>query len=257
MKNLLTVVFFLLVIQGAQSQAPFYMLFDSTCMDVMQFKLSSSGAAVFAYGIHAGNQEQYMIRTGPATTPLADLPKGTTTCGKHILGEEFLQAVNFKLRPVFLLIPDASGYNVLPLTAATQFKRSGSLILVKSDKYDFALDTSSLSMEKNLATKASKTKVYFRNVQKVLCQERFSYRLEPVLKSEAENAADIEYIPGIGITKIRYTTPENKQEVQTLELINGETVGVHLGKMCKAMSEKQKNDTDKKPADASPPKSNN
>lgn len=255
MKHLLLLaVIFLLVIQEAQSQAPFYILFDSTCMDLMQYKLASNGSTVKAFGIHAGNNEQYMLRTGDETSTMTTLPKGTMVCGSMILGEELLQAVNLKLRPTYVLLPNGSEYSVLPATVLTQFKRSGSMIHVKSDKYAFSLDTSRLSMEQNLATSTSKTKVFFRDVKPALCQERFSYTLEPVLKSDAAYKADFDYIPGIGITKMRYLNADNKQEVQTLELINGETVGVHLGKMCKARAQGAKTDPGKPPAETTPTK---
>ncbi|MCC6413337.1 MAG: hypothetical protein IT270_16865 [Saprospiraceae bacterium] len=236
MKHLLIAVSFLLVIQQLQAQAPFYMLYDSTCMDLLQYKLSSNGSTVKAFGVHAGNNEQYLLRTGDPTETMTSLPKGTMVCGSLILGEELMQAVNLKLRPTYMLFPNESGFSTLPVTVVSHFKRSGSVIHVKSDKYAFALDTSRLSMEQNLATKDSKTKVYFRDVQPVLCQEKFSYHLEPVLKSDANYRADFEYIPGIGITKMKYITTGDKQEVQTLELINGETVGKHLGKLCKSKS---------------------
>lgn len=247
MKNLFFAVTCLLYLPQLQAQAPFYMLFDSTCMDVMQYKLSSNGSIVKAFGVHAANNEQYLLRTGDATETLTTLPKGTMVCGKFILGEELLQAVNLKLRPVYMVIPNGSEYKTLPVTVVSQFKRSGKVINVKSDKYTFALDTTRLSLEQNLATADSKTKVYFRDVQPVLCQERFSYHLEPVLKSDAAYKADIEYIPGIGITKMKFINAEGKQEVQSLELINGETVGKHLGKLCQAKSGGSKSEPAKQP----------
>ncbi len=255
MKHLLTAICILLYFQQAHAQAPLYMLFDSSCTDQLQYKLSSNGSTVIAYWIHTGNNEQYLLRTGDATETLTTLPKGAKVCGSYILGEELLQAVNLKLRTVYMLIPNDSGYKTLPVTAVTHFKRSGKLIQVKSDKYAFNLDTTFLSMEQNLATPGSKTKVYFRNVQPVLCRERFSYHLEPVLKSDAAYKADFDYIPGIGMTKMQYIDADGKQEVQTLELINGERMGAHLGKLCKSKSEESKPEPSKQPVETSPVKS--
>lgn len=233
MKNLLIAVTILLCLQQAHAQTPLYMLFNSGCMDQLEYKISTTGATYNAFGIHAGNNEQYLLRTGEATLTSTTLPQGTETCGALTLGEQILQNVNNELRPVYILIPNATvGYNMLPVTVVTQFKRTGSYIFVKSAKYSFAIDTSNLAYDQNMASAGSQTKVYFTGVDNSVCKERYNYRLEPVLKSEAAYKTDIEYIPGVGITSMRFGEPGAKQEIQSLERINGVALQTHVAQLC-------------------------
>ncbi|MCC6413338.1 MAG: LysM peptidoglycan-binding domain-containing protein, partial [Saprospiraceae bacterium] len=231
MKHFIIAVSLLLTLQQAFSQTPLYMLFNSGCMDQLEYK-NSQGPSYNAFGIHGGNNEQYLLRTGEATLTSTTLPEGTVTCGGLTLGEQLLGNVNDELRPVYILIPNTTGYSMLPVTVVTQFKRTGSYIFVKSAKYAFAIDTSNLSYDQNLSSSGSQTKVFFTGVDNSVCKQRYHYRLEPVQKSEAAYKTDIEYIPGVGIISMRFGEPGTKQEIQTLERINGVAIQTHVAQLC-------------------------
>ncbi len=118
-----------------------------------------------AYSVHPTLNEQYVLTAGSGGINSPTLPKNTVNCKDYALNEQFLNDVNNLTRQVYIVHQLSKGYVLTPVIAATQVIRSGTYYLYRAPSYSFAVDTSNLVYESNIATGTSTWYIYFNGLK--------------------------------------------------------------------------------------------
>jgi LysM repeat protein len=215
------------------AQTPFYILFNKSCMDQLEYKYTYYGNTMQAYSIRPTGAEQFLLNAANEGITSPTLPKGIVNCKDLKLTTDFVDMVNGHARNIYMVFQRAQGdYLMMPVIGATYISRNGAFYLVRGANYAFALDTTRLVNETNLATTSSPSYVYFSGVKFRSCKTEYAFRREPT-KANMERS-DFEIIPGIGVTSERTGVNASEAESNQLRLIkiNGLTLDDYIDMNC-------------------------
>ena len=214
-------------------QTPLYLLYNSNCMDQLEYRYIYAGTSVVAYSINPSANEQYILTTGSSGINAPSLPPNTVSCGQYTFNDQFLSDVNNVSRQVYIVYQQTSGYLLVPVIAATQVVRSGTYYLYKAPNYAFAIDTSNLVYESNIATGSSDWYLYFNGLKIRSCYYEYSFKREPTKVSQERSEFD--FIPTVGITSERtgMTAVEAENNQYRLVKVNGMALEDYINSKCK------------------------
>lgn len=215
------------------AQSPFYILFNKSCMDVLEYKFTYYNTVQQVYAVRAGGNEQYFLKSANEGINSPTLPPGTVQCNDLRLPADFVDAVNNHTRNFYVIFQQQQGgYLLMPIIEATQVIRNGAYYMVRGTKYAFALDTTRLVNETNLATGNSQSLVYFTGMKFRNCRMEYSFHREP-LKTNQERA-DFEFISGLGITGERSGINAAEAESNHVRLVkvNGLSLDDFIDQQC-------------------------
>ena len=233
MKQLIFTLFslFLVATLSAQ-QGPLYLMYNSSCMDQLEYRYIYSGTSVVSYSINPTANEQYILTTGSSGLNAPTLPPNTVNCRDYALNEKFLNEVNNVTRQVYIVLQQQRGYLLVPVISATQIIRSGTYYLFRAPNYSFAIDTSNLVYESNIATGSSNWYIYFNGLKIRGCYYEYSFKREPTKVSQERSEFD--FIPGIGITTERtgMTAVEAENNQYRLVKMNGMALEDYIVSRC-------------------------
>jgi LysM repeat protein len=240
-----------------------YLLFNSGCMNQLEYRYAYSGAQVLAYSIKPTPHQQFVLHSGSNGINSPSLPPGTLDCSTMKLDQAFMDAINKNQKQVYMVHQTQSGYLMMPLISALLVERNGSYFFFRGANYQFALDTTNLVYQANLSSAGSPNYVYFTGLQIKDCVYQYSFRSEPV--QAGREKADFDFIPGIGMVSERtgQTTTEMESNQTRLWFVNGMSVDDYVSTLCGTqgapkvlppdMVDYTKPDKEKAPAGTPPP----
>lgn len=190
-----------LCLAGTLMAQPIYLMYNSSCMDQLEYRYVYSGTSVVAYSVNPTANEQYILTTGSGGINAPSLPSNTVSCKDFKFTDQFLNEVNNVTKQVYIVLQQTRGYLLVPVISATQVIRSGTYYLYRAPNYSFAIDTSNLVYESNIATGSSTWYIYFNGLKIRGCYYEYGFKREPTKVSQERSEFD--FIPGIGITSER------------------------------------------------------
>lgn len=220
----------------AQQTSPLYLLFNSTCMDQLEYRQVYTGTTMMGYSVHPTANEQYVLMAGSGGINSPTLPKGTVNCREYALNEQFLNDVNNVTRQVYIVHQLTKGYMLTPVISATQVLRSGSYYLFRAPGYSFAVDTSNLVYESNIATGSSDWYIYFNGLKIRGCYYEYSFKREPTRTNQERSEFD--FVPGIGVISERtgMTAADAEANHTRLIRVNGMALEDYISMQCQQVS---------------------
>lgn len=236
MKHLLFPIIALCVATAAFAQpAPAYVLFNSSCMQQLEYKYTRTGVTLYAYSVQPNADEQYLFLSGSNSMPTAELPVGTFDCSNLRLNDEVVKIINEQsnTRQLYIILQQPNkDYLMMPIYAAMQIKRYGPWYLLVAPKYTFAIDTTKLSYQDNLQGETSPTIIRFAGSQLANCRYQWRFHGEPA-RGNTEKM-DFEFIYGVGLVsnRIGSTAAELEQSEVRLSSINGVPLDRYLTSIC-------------------------
>lgn len=216
----------------AAQQGPLYLMYNASCMDQLEYRYIYSGTSVVSYSVSPTTNEQYVLTTGSSGINSPTLPPNTVNCRDYALNEQFLNDVNNVARQVYIVQQKQRGYLLVPVISATQIIRSGTYYLFRAPNYSFAIDTSNLVYESNIATGSSNWYIYFNGLKIRGCYYEYSFKREPTKVSQERSEFD--FIPGVGITTERtgMTAVEAENNQYRLVKVNGMALEDYILSRC-------------------------
>mgnify|MGYP002401691989 CR=1 FL=1 len=201
-------------------------------MDQLEYRQVYSGATMMGYSVHPTANEQYVLMAGSGGINSPTLPKGTVNCREYALNEQFLNDVNNVSRQVYIVHQLTKGYMLTPVISATQVLRSGSYYLFRAPSYSFAVDTSNLVYESNIATGSSNWYIYFNGLKIRGCYYEYSFKREPTRTNQERSEFD--FVPGIGVISERTGMTAADAEANHIRLIriNGMALEDYISLQC-------------------------
>lgn len=200
------------------AQAPYYMLFNTNCMDQLEYKFTYLGTVQNTYSVKASSSEQFLLNAANEGIVSPTLPKDAASCRQLSMSQDVLDMINNHTRNVYMVHQRQQGdYLLMPIISATHVVRNGAFYMFTAANFSFALDTTRLVNETNLATGKSQSNVYFTGMRFRDCRIEYSFRREP-LKPNGERA-DFEFIPGIGISSERSGINATEAETNHVRLL--------------------------------------
>ena len=217
-------------------QTPLYIMFNSACMDQLEYRYVYAGSTVNAFSLRPTANEQYILTAGSSGISSPTLPKTTVNCREYAFNDQFLNEVNNVSRQVYIVQQLSKGYILTPVISATQVIRSGTYYLYRAPNYSFAIDTSNLVYESNIATGSSSWYIYFNGLKIRACYYEYSFKREPTKLNQERSEFD--FIPGIGLTSERtgMTAAEAENNHYRLLKINGMALEDYISGKCQTQS---------------------
>lgn len=177
---------------------PIYIQFDPTCMNQLEYRYVYTGAVANAYLVQPSGSEQIQLQAGSQGITSPTLPPNMVSCKNFKFDDQFFNDVNNLSRQVYMVHSQAKGYLLIPIISAAQILRSGQYYLVRTRTYSFAVDTTNLVYENNIATGSSDWYIYFNGLKFRGCFFEYSFKREPTRANQERSEFD--FIPGIGLT---------------------------------------------------------
>ncbi|MGI9160257.1 MAG: LysM peptidoglycan-binding domain-containing protein, partial [Saprospiraceae bacterium] len=235
MKQPFFLIFFCLMsafLFGQIPAGPVYLLFNSTCMNQLEYRYAYSGAQVLAYAIQSAPDKQLIFYSGSNGVNAPAMPAGALDCASIKLDPAFVDAVNKNQKQVYMVHQTQTGYLMMPLIAALQVERNGSYYFFRGANFQFAIDTLNLVYQANLSSTGSPNQVYFAGLQIKDCLYQYAFRGEPT--QAGKEKTDFEFIPGIGMISERsgMTTNDMESNQTRLWFVNGMSLDDYIAQKC-------------------------
>lgn len=241
MKKLVFTILSLFLFTAFFAQSPVYVLFNTDCMDQLEYKYTRSNESVFAYSFRPNAEEQYIFMSGSSGIPQPNLPVGTFNCNSLHMTDAAVKFINEQTDSpqMYVLIQQQTGYLMMPVYSITQIKRYGSWYLLVGPQYTFAVDTMELNYQKSLQGEASSSIIRFAGAQLANCRYQYKFHGEPA-RGYTEST-DFDFIYGIGIVKSR--TGSNSAELEESEMrlnsVNEQYFDAYMASICPQQNNQQ------------------
>jgi len=232
MKHTVLLALLGLCLSGALSAQPLYIQFDGTCMNQLEYRYVYTGATATSYSMQPTANEQFQLQAGLQGINSPTRPPNMVKCREYNFNDQFLNEVNNLSRQVYMVHQQAKGYLLVPIVSAAQVIRSGQFYMVKARNYSFAVDTSNLVYESNIATGSSDWFIYFNGLKIRGCHYEYSFKREPTRINQERSEFD--FIPGIGLTTERtgMTAAEAENNQYRLVKVNNMALEDYIVAQC-------------------------
>jgi LysM repeat protein len=217
---------------GTLPAQPLYILFDAACMNQLEYRYVYTGATAMSYSMQPSSSEQFQLQAASQGINSPTLPPNTVKCKEYNFNEQFLNEVNNLSRQVYVVHQQSKGYLLVPIISAAQVIRSGPYYMVRARNYSFAVDTSNLVYESNIATGSSDWYIYFNGLKIRGCYYEYSFKREPTRANQERSEFD--FIPGIGLSTERtgMTAAEAENNQYRLVKVNNMAIEDYIVAQC-------------------------
>ncbi len=214
------------------SAQPIYIQFDPSCMNQLEYRYVYTGALANAYSVQPSANEQIQLQAGNQGITSPTLPPNLVSCKSFKFDDQFFNDINNLSRQVYMVHTQAKGYLLIPIISAAQILRSGQYYLVRTRVYSFAVDTTNLVYENNIATGSSDWYIYFNGLKFRGCFFEYSFKREPTRANQERSEFD--FIPGIGLTYERtgMTAAEAENNHYRLVKVNNLPLEDYINQRC-------------------------
>lgn len=232
MKHILLLTLLASCLTGVLSAQPLYIQFDATCMNQLEYRYVYTGATAMSYAMQPSAGEQFQLQAGAQGIQSPTLPPNIVKCREYNFNDQFLNEVNNLSRQVYMVHQQAKGFLLVPIISAAQIIRSGPFYMVRARNYSFAVDTSNLVYEGNIATGSSDWYIYFNGLKIRGCYYEYSFKREPTRVNQERSEFD--FIPGIGLSTERtgMTAAEAENNQYRLVKINNIALEDYITAQC-------------------------
>jgi LysM repeat protein len=199
------VLVLLVTATGHLSAANYYLVFDSNCMDRLEYSYEETqpGNEFVLYSIIVGNGEKILLEVGlESRAPIRTLNTDVlTNCeqAQQIFGNDLATKVNNKIDQIYIVTPVNMGqqYRVASVNSASYFKYDGQSIIANSPQYRFDYLLNS-NLRGDLSNGDARGNVYFiENLPLGPC-EVIALRQT---HGRENNYLDIYVVPEIGVVE--------------------------------------------------------
>lgn len=232
MKQITLFALLSICLAGTLPAQPLYILFDAACMNQLEYRYVYTGATAMSYSMQPNSSEQFQLQAVSQGINSPTLPPNTVKCREYNFNEQFLNEVNNLSRQVYVVHQQSKGYLLVPIISAAQITRSGPYYMVRARNYSFAVDTSNLVYESNIATGSSDWYIYFNGLKIRGCYYEYSFKREPTRVNQERSEFD--FIPGIGLSTERtgMTAAEAENNQYRLVKVNNMAIEDYIVAQC-------------------------
>ncbi len=232
MKQITLFALLSICLAGTLPAQPLYILFDAACMNQLEYRYVYTGATAMSYSMQPSSSEQFQLQAASQGINSPTLPPNTVKCREYNFNEQFLNEVNNLSRQVYVVHQQSKGYLLVPIISAAQVIRSGPYYMVRARNYSFAVDTSNLVYESNIATGSSDWYIYFNGLKIRGCYYEYSFKREPTRSNQERSEFD--FIPGIGLSTERtgMTAAEAENNQYRLVKVNNLAIEDYIVAQC-------------------------
>ncbi len=226
MKSLLPIaIAALFFTEKLAAQTTLYILANQRCANRLEYfsrDQAANSAPVVTYSFAPGNDQLILLDLGTEGDKVMPyLPKGVQTCQNLYLTDATVQGINNGSVRAFLLQAASGGYLVSAVASATKVNRAGSFYVFQGKNYGFALDTTALNYDQNLAASGSGAFVFYNGLNYDGCHPVYTFHREP--DRVCTTKTDFDFLPGLGLIAERtgMTAAEAASNEYRLAYING------------------------------------
>ncbi len=225
-----------LLYSAALFSQPIYIQFDPSCMNQLEYRYVYTGAVANAYLVQPNASEQIQLQAGSQGINSPTMPPNMVSCKTFKFDDQFFNDLNNLSRQVYMVHTQAKGYLLIPLISAAQILRSGQYYMVRTRNYSFAVDTTNLVYEQNIATGTSDWYIYFNGLKFRGCFFEYSFKREPMRGNQERSEFD--FIPGIGLSYERtgMTPAEAENNHYRLVKVNNLPLEDYINQRCSGRS---------------------
>jgi len=218
------------------SAAQFYILFDASCMDRLEYNYNRPDGKgdYLVYHVNIKSGEKLVLEIGTESANEQNyLPTPNLSCNSGGFDQGLMRRINANIDEVFLVYQkNAQKYVVSPIVNAAFYTKTGTVISYDSPKYRFRFDTEYGTIGENIAINNPGAKVYFEGRMENDCTGAYLFRqLSP---QSAYPLIDLTVSPEIGIIEERSganaAVAMNNKLV--LNRVNGKSLDRYLQEVC-------------------------
>jgi len=215
------------------AQPPVYLMFTQDCVDQLEYRAAYGAVTTLIYSVHPTTDAQFFLTAGVSGITSPTKPEGARTCYEFTINDAFADVINKGTRQVYMVHQASNGYMLMPIIACTQVTRYGAVYQFRAPNYGFAVDTSNLVNEQNLAAPNSSSYIYFNGIKFRDCYNQYSFRRVPATANMER--ADFDFIAGVGITsdKTGKTASDAESNWMRLTKVNGVALDDYITNACK------------------------
>ena len=235
--RLFSTIFILLALPFTLISRDIYILFDSNCMDRLEYGYSNNdgSGSYIVYHINMSFNEKIVLEVGQESNNVQNyIPSNFRRCDNGDFDLQLVQSVNNRIDRIFIVNRiGRKQYVVTPVRFAGHYKIANDLIQYFSTKYRFEFDLNMGVIGENIAFQNNRSEVYFEGRLDNECSGAFIFRQY----SEARNSpahTDLVLVPEIGIVEERSgrDVEDAFNNTLSLEKINDIDVRKYLNKLC-------------------------
>ena len=192
-----------LVSTSLVSAEKIYILFDSGCMDRLEYQYTRTDGRsdYFVYHVNVRSGEKLILEVGEESANEQNyVPTPYLSCTNGGFDQSLMRRINANIDEVFIVYPKNNrSYTVSPVAIASYYSKTGDVVTYESPKYRFRFDGNYGTIGENIAYNNPGVKLYFEGRLANDCEGSYLFRqLSP---QSAYPLINLVLTPEIGIVE--------------------------------------------------------